>query len=278
MTSTTDGTDHLSARWRIAPSIPVAIGVTMAYSIVFVGIAASSAIPYGEWFATAPNAWRAAVLPLLGGAVVLVTFLAWARRDGVFRDPGRLAMTAVLWAATAIFAGCFLIRLLFVGWNRLTPGLLVACAAAGVLVGFCEEVLFRGIVLRALRNGTRPEAWAVLASAVCFGLFHLTNIINGSPLEAVLPQVAIAAVSGAVLYLFRRGTGMLLAGMVAHGLWDFSLFVPGAGTTTAAVISVSFTVLVVIVGVVVLIAIIVRDRGTVMTPAGVRTGPAAAVP
>ena len=181
-------------------------------------------------------------------------------------------MTAVLWAATAIFAGCFLIRLLFVGWNRLTPGLLVACAAAGVLVGFCEEVLFRGIVLRALRNGTRPEAWAVLASAVCFGLFHLTNIINGSPLEAVLPQVAIAAVSGAVLYLFRRGTGMLLAGMVAHGLWDFSLFVPGAGTTTAAVISVSFTVLVVIVGVVVLIAIIVRDRGTVTTPAGVRTG------
>ena len=266
------------ARWRIAPSVPVAVGVTIAYCIVFVGIAASSGIPYGEWFATAPNAWRAAVLPLLGGAVVLVTFLAWARWDGVFRDPGRLAMSAVLWAATAIFAGCFLIRLLFVGWDRLTPGLLVTCAAAGVLVGFCEEVLFRGIVLRALRNGTRPEAWVVLASSVWFGLFHLTNIINGSPLSGVLPQVAVATVSGAVLYLFRRGTGILLAGMAAHGLWDFSLFLPAGATTTASVISLSFTVLVVIVGVSVLVAVVVRDRRTVMTPEGVRTGPAPAAP
>lgn len=271
MTSTTDGTDHVSARWRIAPSVPVAVGVTIAYCIVFVGIAASSGIPYGEWFTTAPNAWRAAVLPLLGGAVVLVAFLAWARWDGVFRDPGRLAMSAVLWAATAIFAGCFLIRFLFVGWDRLTPGLLAACASAGLLVGFCEETLFRGIVLRALRDGTRPEAWVVLASAVWFGLFHLTNIINGSPLSGVLPQVAIATVSGAVLYLFRRGTGTLLAGMAAHGLWDFSLFLPGAGTTTASLISLSFMVLVVIVGVGVLVAVVVRDRGTVMTPAGVRT-------
>ncbi len=252
--------------------------MTMAYSIVFVGIAASSAIPYGEWFATAPNAWRAAVLPLLGGAVVLVTFLAWARRDGVFRDPGRLAMTAVLWAATAIFAGCFLIRLLFAG----RTGSLPACSwhvpqpvsSSGSARRSCSE----GSSCAPCATAPGPKRGRYSRSAVCFGLFHLTNIINGSPLEAVLPQVAIAAVSGAVLYLFRRGTGMLLAGMVAHGLWDFSMFVPGAGTTTAAVISVSFTVLVVIVGVVVLIAIIVRDRGTVTTPAGVRTGPAAAVP
>ena len=52
-----------------------------------------------------------------------------------------------------------------------------------MLVGFCEEVLFRGILLRSLSNGTRAEAWCVLWSSVIFGLFHLSNVIYVCPIR-----------------------------------------------------------------------------------------------
>ena len=51
----------------------------------------------------------------------------------------------------------------------------------------------------------------------------MSNVINGAPLVNTLGQVGLAATSGAILYLFRRGTGLLVAGMVAHGVWDMSL-------------------------------------------------------
>ena len=72
---------------RIAPSVPVALALIVAYSVLFTVVAASSGIPYAEWFATGASAFRTAVLLLLCGAVLIVAFLIWARWDFVFRDP-----------------------------------------------------------------------------------------------------------------------------------------------------------------------------------------------
>ena len=60
-------------------------------------IAASSGIPYTDWFASAGNTWHTAGLPLAAGAVYLIAFVLWARWDGLFRDRPRLSMPAFLW-------------------------------------------------------------------------------------------------------------------------------------------------------------------------------------
>ena len=166
--SSTGGVDTAQgAGPRIAPSVPLALGLIVAYSVVFTVVAASSGIPYAEWFATGASAFRTAVLPLICGAVLIVAFLVWARWDFVFRDPERVPMRPVYWVAVAVFVLGILLHLVFVNWGRLTPGLVLAILAAGVLVGFCEETLFRGVLLRSLRNGTRSEALClVLSSAV----------------------------------------------------------------------------------------------------------------
>ena len=44
----------------------------------------------------------------------------------------------------------------------------VVLVAAGVLVGFCEETLFRGILLRSLRNGRHSEALCLVLTSVIF--------------------------------------------------------------------------------------------------------------
>ena len=174
-------TTEPSPTWRVAPSVPVAIGVFIAYVVVFIGLTATAGIDYADWFATSANAFRTAVIPLIGGSLVLIAFVLWARWDWVFKDPARLPMSGLLWVPVAIFAVGIVAHLAIADWADTPTDLLLAIVAAGVLVGFAEETLFRGIILRSLRTNLRPEAWVMLISSVWFGFFHLTNLRRRIP-------------------------------------------------------------------------------------------------
>ena len=73
--------------------MPVAFGVFIAYVMAFIGLSSTSGVAYSEFFASSGNAYRAAVLPLAAGSLVLILFTWWARWDFVFRDPAKLGMT-----------------------------------------------------------------------------------------------------------------------------------------------------------------------------------------
>lgn len=212
--------------WRVRPSIGVAVAVFVAYTVAFIGLSATSTAPYDEWFATGANAWRSAVLPLAAGIVVLVAFLAWARWDHVFRDPERLWMSRALQVPLILFGLGIVIHFVLVDWGSVGTNLLVPVVLAGVGVGFAEETMFRGVILRALRSAGRPEVFVALVSSVWFGFFHLTNVVNGAPVGGTITQCVLASFAGLVLYLFRRRSASLLPAMVAHGLWDISVFLP----------------------------------------------------
>ena len=254
--------------WRVAPSVPVAVGVFLAYVVAFIGLSATSGIAYDDWFVSGPNILRAAVIPLIGGSVVLIAFLLWARWDFVFADPERLPMTRALRVILALYALCIVAQFAVADWgagmDRLLP-----IVAAGILVGFAEETLFRGIILRSLRTNLRPEAAVVLITAVWFGVFHLTNVLNGGNVISVVIQVFLASASGIVLYLFRRFRGQLVLAMLIHGLWDTSLFLPGPG---GALANVSRVTMLIAIGcaVVVLIVTLRHDRSFTVTRSGIR--------
>ena len=95
-TKTVSAADQRTSNARIAPSVPVALGVFIAYVIAFIGLSSSSGIAYGDWFASGENAFRTAVIPLIGGSLVLIIFLSWARWDFVFTDSARLPMYGIL--------------------------------------------------------------------------------------------------------------------------------------------------------------------------------------
>ncbi len=211
---------------RIQPSLWVALGVFVAYVIVVNGIQFTSGVPYTEFFATAENAWKSAIASLAAGCLLLLAFALWARWDGFWRDPAPLKMTKVMWIAPVVFVVIMVARLGFKLSNGVPPDLLVAIVVAGVGVGFAEEVLFRGVDLRAVRASGRSEAWAMLWCSLWFGMMHATNIFVGSPPALVAGQVVLASLSGMTLYLFRRSRGWLLTGMIAHGIWDISTFLP----------------------------------------------------
>lgn len=71
-------------------------------------------------------------------------------------------------------------------------------------------------------------------------------------------QVVLAALSGILLYVFRRATGLLWPAMVAHGLWDISIFLAAQG-------------LFVVLGLLICVGLSRSDRDTVVIPGPVHT-------
>ncbi|MCC6506721.1 MAG: CAAX amino terminal protease self- immunity [Alphaproteobacteria bacterium ADurb.BinA280] len=255
---------------RIGYSLGVAVGMWLLYSAVTLSIQISSGISYLDWFATADNAWRTAVIPLLIGAVVLGAFTLWSRWSHLWREPVRLHTTTTMKIAMALWIVAIVARLVGVRWADVPTDLLVAILLTGVLVGFAEEVLFRGIVLRSLRHGGRSEASAAIWTGVWFGLFHAPNMWMGTGWIGGL-QIVLAALMGIVLYVFRRHFGLLWPAMLAHGAWDISVFLGERYSRTGwdiALLSMQLTVMAAAVAV--YVSLVRQDRRTVVLPAAER--------
>ena len=270
MVETGVGTGGAATGRRIEPSVTVAVVAVLAYMLVVNTMQGATGIPYGEWFATPGNAVRTAVIPLAVGNVLLLAFVVWARWDIFWRDPERLPRSRLGTVILGVFVLAIVLRLVTLRWADVSVDLLLVILLVGVLVGLAEELVFRGIVLRCLRTGGRPESSAALWTAVAFGLFHLPNVIFfGAGLRG-LPQILLAALSGYALYLFRRQWGLLWVAMVAHGTWDISTFLAGSySTDLGSLITLAMAVVLPVLCVVALVRLQRTDRHYTVTPQGV---------
>lgn len=258
-----------SPRYRITPTPLVGAGMVVAYVLGVFGLQLSSGIPYVDWLSTPANGLRTAVFPLAVGSVLLIAFLAVARWDLIWRDPGLLPMTTAMKVGISFFAAAIVVRVVGVNWGTVEPDLLLVVIASGIMVGFAEETLFRGIFLRAMRTNGRTEAVAALWTAIAFGLFHLPNLVVGSG-PSQLIQIVLAAVSGATLYAFRRYRGLILTAMIAHGAWDSSAFLADSdGRDWLGPVSLLLVAGGLVLGILVLLSVWRTDTSTVVTPKGI---------
>lgn len=92
---------------------------------------------------------------------------------------------------------------------------------ATLMVGFAEELMFRGVGVVVFRRNGYSEFQVGLWTTLIFGLAHGTNILTAGT-DAFL-QVLLTSATGFVFYLILRSTGALVAAMCAHGLWDFAV-------------------------------------------------------
>lgn len=104
----------------------------------------------------------------------------------------------------------------------LTGSALASTIVMELLVGFMEEVTFRGAVvsnaMRVWHYNPRKIVYSVLLSGVPFGLAHLINFPNG--LAVTLLQVCYAAAFGFLFAAVYLRTGNLFACVLVHGLID----------------------------------------------------------
>ncbi|MBQ6735221.1 MAG: CPBP family intramembrane metalloprotease, partial [Lachnospiraceae bacterium] len=77
-------------------------------------------------------------------------------------------------------------------------------------VGFLEEVIFRGLLFRAMEKDNLKIA--IIVSALTFGLGHVVNLFNGSgqDIQSTIVQVVFAVLVGFVLVLiFYHGKSLV---------------------------------------------------------------------
>lgn len=91
------------------------------------------------------------------------------------------------------------------------------------LVGLSEELMFRGVLLQALRQtmSIRP---AVALTTLAFGAVHSLNVFITGDLWGAVIQSTAAALSGLFFIALRLRTGSLWPCIVVHGLWDCAAF------------------------------------------------------
>lgn len=101
------------------------------------------------------------------------------------------------------------------------------------LVGFSEELMFRGAILQAFRHAT--SIWpAVLLTSVAFGAIHSLNVFVTGDLKTALIQSSAAFLSGLMFIALRLRTGSLWPPIIVHALWDFATFMLGVAGHGAA--------------------------------------------
>ena len=77
-------------------------------------------------------------------------------------------------------------------------------------VGFLEEVIFRGLLFRAMEKDNLKTA--LIVSALTFGLGHIVNLFNGSGMDLAssMTQIVLAVLLGFVLVLiFYYGKSLI---------------------------------------------------------------------
>lgn len=258
-----------ASRYRVQPTARLAIVFAIGYTLLITGVSALSGVPYDELADSAENVWRGPVTSLAVGSVVLVAFVAWARWDIMWRDPARLPMTRLSWVLLGTFSVTIVVRVVGTSWGDIDGALLAGILTLGVLVGLSEELLFRGVFLRCMRSSVSSEAMAAIWTTVAFGLFHLPNVFIGAG-PAGLLQVVLAGLSGVALYYFRRSFGLIVVAMVAHGLFDASLFAAGDYSSDgAANLAAALNVLIYLLGAAAGIQLFRRNRDLRVTPTGI---------
>ena len=157
---------------------------------------------------------------LLVGGLVLVAFssyLGWTHemfgRQPVYRSWW-------MWLGPLIVATPILLRVFGLDWGEHGADVVVFVLTTGLLIGFVEELNFRGFAVKMLRDAGHGE-WAVAAlSSLLFALSHSINLLSGQSITTVGPTIIYTFAFGVLMYLTLRSFRFLVAAMVLHGLTD----------------------------------------------------------
>lgn len=113
-----------------------------------------------------------------------------------------------------------------------------------LLIGFVEELIFRGFLFRYLLKKD-PAPVAISISAVTFGIGHIVNLLTGhSSLETIIQIVFAIAWGFLFTFLFYK-TGSLVISIIVHSLVDaFAKFAAPSKSVTVAYVYVGATIVI----------------------------------
>lgn len=168
----------------------------------------------------------------VAGAATFLLVTVWIAgwRDLGFRAPSPSGWWKLLWLPAIYLVG---LALLGVTTGKLEAGPVMMVLINTAIVGFSEELAFRGVLWGAARKALPFWSGFLLVSAA-FGSVHVFNAILTGELAGAGVQALNAFMSGAAYLAIRIRTHSIIPIMVIHALWDFTVFLVGSGGDAAA--------------------------------------------
>ncbi|MDK2586124.1 CPBP family intramembrane metalloprotease [Romboutsia sedimentorum] len=130
---------------------------------------------------------------------------------------------------------------------------------ATLLVAFCEEVIFRGILLTKLKPKDSILKLMIL-STFWFSIIHIVNIFMGMPLGTVFAQMIYSGLLGFSFVSLAIKLNNICPIIAFHGLWNFIGISSLSIGYKASNISSLIVILNIIVGTILWISIIKQEK------------------
>lgn len=105
-------------------------------------------------------------------------------------------------------------------------GLALIVIVTMILVGFSEELMFRGVAFRGALNEVSPGK-AIVISSVLFSLLHSVNVLAFVPLDGMVEQLGLTFVFGLAMACYALRVNSFIPLMIFHALWDMVQFLGG---------------------------------------------------
>jgi uncharacterized protein len=212
-------------QYRLKPNLRNALLIVFFYMIYIFLMMYFSGVPYYTDFAkSSSNMLHGVLIPVAIGSLLLTVIAVWS---GWWKDLWRDKYHIKGHNWMYIFVVLVVLEILgnFFKGNigSLDTSLIVTIFVATAFVGYSEELLTRGLLIRGARGSGLSEVKVFLIVMLVFGLFHGINFLLGQAASATLQQMILAGLAGGVYYAIFRKTGFLVVTMVLHALFDFSL-------------------------------------------------------
>ena len=210
----------------------------LGFALLWIGVYCAAGVPLRGAFGDESPVMLLGLAVIAGGILAFVKACRLEKKYGLVKWRGKAADYL------------FFLPLLVLTTGNLWGGVRMAYGGAAqvyavlsmLLVGFIEELIFRGFLFRALLEQEAPPV-AVTISAVTFGVGHIVNLLTGRGGLETLVQVVFAAAWGFLFTFVFYKSGSLLVCIAANGLVDvFAKFAAadggsGYGYITATVLT-----------------------------------------
>ena len=169
-----------------------------------------------------PSSWNVPVNETSSLILRSVVLLAFAPFVYVKRSISGISMHRKLDRGLIFMAMLICVSNLIFLWAINNPWRQVAITYT-LIVPLTEELLFRGYILGKLKtefggfvNMKIGLSWAVIGSALLFGIWHVPNIWVGFSLSMGVLQVFFSIVGGLIFGILREKTGTIYASVLLH--------------------------------------------------------------
>lgn len=205
---------------------PIAFGVILFF-VAIVAAALPAAFIGGAAISTDV---AGAIGRILVGIVLVAAFHSCFHWDKSFSAPGLALPVPGIVTWNVVYN-------LMSGAGFISPSNLPGAALCALAPGVFEEVIFRGILIDRLKESGRGSWYVLIASALVFGLIHLTNAA-GMDLPSLLVQALYAIVVGLLLGAIYLRSDDIATVILAHAAIDFSNQIFATQPTTSSTLMV----------------------------------------